>query len=167
MGKKKLPSMEDNVKVFKTVMERMGIASFNHINRILIGTVESNTIFIVPDEALWDNLIVDMELHELPVDSDESRYIQYIDDSEDWLPIETDLYNGKILTIKFKDFEHHISVNKELLPLKLLKKEFNNIYYKMYYSNSKQVSIILGIKKRYEGTVDGGGFELTRLFFVI
>jgi hypothetical protein len=167
MGKKKLPSMEDSVKVFRTVMERMGITSFNHINRVLIGTVEDNTIFIVPDEALWDNITIDMELHELPVDSDESKYIPYINDSEDWLPVETDLYNGKILTIKFKNFEHQISVNKELLPLKLLKKEFDNIYYKIYYSKNDKVSIILGIKKRYEGVVDGSGFELIRLFFVI
>jgi hypothetical protein len=123
----------------------------------------------VSDNSLWDNVINDINPNESSIDSKESKYSIYIDDTEnEWIPIETDLYNGKVLTIKFKNFEHQISVNKELLPLKLLKKEFNNIFYKMFYSNNDdKVSIILAIKKRYDGTVEDSGFELIRLFFVI
>ena len=171
MAKKKLSSMDDAVKLFKDVMQRASLESYHHVNRIMLSkNEEGNRILVIPEQGLWDTLIGSLEIKELdisiPEQSDEVKWFEYGEDLENnWFPIDMgeDLFNGKIFKVLVKGHEYHIPINKELMPMKLKKAEYDNLSYRIF----NKPLLILAIKKRFEPIVPDSGFTIIRLFQVI
>jgi hypothetical protein len=174
VGKKKVPTVDDCVKNFRDVMERASLSPYNHVNGIVLNkNLNNHRILLVPDKLLWDRLVDDIRIKIKEFDLfnvDEKSESQWAIFGEDlvnsWIPIEVkeDLYNGKLFKIKIKDYEYKISVNRDFMPMKLKKAEYDNVSYRVFYQNNK---LVLGIKKRFDAVIPDYGFTMMRLFEVI
>ena len=90
-------------------------------------------------------------------------YFGYADaEMEGWIEIENpfEMFNGKAISIKVDTEE--LSINRDLLPLKLKKAEYSNIYYKLF-NGEKPVMTIRKLFKINEDCY----FNAFRLFLMI
>ena len=185
MAKKKLPGIEAVVKLFKDVMQRASLSSYYHVNGIMLSkNTDDHTILIVPDISLWNKLIEDSELsiQELditkPDQAKEQLLFQYgesiSEGTWDVIDLSEDLYSGKLFKISIKDHEYQIALNRDLMPLKLKKAEYDNVSYRIFSTYKK--SLILAIKKRFEIPIVNQedienpiscGFTVLRLFHIL
>jgi len=151
MAKKKIPSMEDALNDFKSIMLRASLSDYLHVNGILISKNPKDvSVIIKPDKSLYKYI----------------EYIKYTDESnkELWIDINCDdLYAGKVISISVNGFNYEVSVNKNSVPLKLRKAEFNNISYRIF-TNPK---LILTLAKRFDGYVDDSSFTMFRLYQIL
>lgn len=177
MAAKKVPSVEDAVKIFKDVMNRASLEKFIYLNKTLISQFSNSKkefyVLILPQQELWNKLIEDHELNIKELDvSDKDQYkllqkISYANDITDeaWIELDSEkFYKGQIINIRPEGFEYDIPVNKELLPFKLRKAEYNNISYKIFIKNN---SFVIALKKYFEPKLDECGFTIIRLFQII
>jgi hypothetical protein len=192
MAAKKIPTLVDAIKQFKDVTTRASLSSYYHVNKILLSiNSDGNKILVVPDHALWDamtgdkndpnNVFTEGLVKSLDITDREQfelqAYYKYGDDLDNvgWFPIDVteELFSGKIFKIRIAQYEYQIPINRELMPLKLKKAEYDGIAYRtfgsMKSSGETKEPIILGIKKRFEGPkgVDDSGFTIIRLFQVV
>jgi len=175
MAKKKIPSMEDALNDFKSIMLRASLSDYLHVNGILISKNPKDvSVIIKPDKSLFQKILDDLELKDHITELDESNseeykyieYIKYTDESnkELWIDINCDdLYAGKVISISVNGFNYEVSVNKNSVPLKLRKAEFNNISYRIF-TNPK---LILTLAKRFDGYVDDSSFTMFRLYQIL
>lgn len=176
MGKKKLPSIEDALESFKNVMTRSSLSNYVYVNsKMLTRTPKGYSVLVIPDQALWNKIVEDESLKpnlkefdpNNPEDIKQQGLFSYGDDlsSKDWIEADPDiLFKGKVFKIKIHGFEYEIPINRDLLPLKLRKAEYNDISYKVFTSPN----IVLALKKRFDfKDVDGGGFSIMRMFKVL
>lgn len=171
--------MESAVASFKEVTCRALLSNYYYVGNIIVSSnISGNNILIIPDQELWNNLIEDniwkvgCQLREPNINIPEEFIIQswivYGKDLvTDWFPItlDADLYTGKVFKIKINDYEYKISVNRDLMPMKLKKPEYEGISYKVFHKPLP----VLAIKKRFEGAegVESSGFTIIRLFQII
>jgi hypothetical protein len=180
MSKKKLPTVEDSIKKFNEVVERGSLYLCYHLNRIILAKPSNqpaNRILIIPDLILWNKLnedsefIKEVDLNDRVQNYEAKYFFKYGEElKERWINIEVteELFNGKIFNIKVKDHEYHIRINKELMPLKLLKAEYNNISYRVSGKvNNEYDPLTLSIQKRFEGAIEDTGFSMIRLFQIL
>lgn len=176
MAKKKIPSTEDALKIFKDVMQRASLTSYQYVNNIMLSkNPDGNTIVIIPEQELWLKIIDDEEikpvLKELDINdqrqSDKIQVLQYAKDleCESWVDIDPEiLFKGKIFKISLKGFDYEVPINKGLLPLKLRKAEYNNIKYRVF----TKPNIVLSLKKSFDfPAIEHCGFTILRMFQVI
>lgn len=177
MATKKVPSVEDAVKTFKDVMTRASLENYLYVNKTLISQFSNSKkefyVLIVPEQELWNKLIEDTELNikELDVNNkDQYNLLQkmsYVNDltNEAWIELDSEkFYKGEIINIRPEGFEYNIPINKELLPFKLRKAEYNNFSYRIFINNN---SFVIALKKYFEPKVDECGFTIIRLFQII
>lgn len=174
MAKKKIPSLEDALEYFKDVINRASLNDYLHVNGILISKNPKDTsILIKPESDLLNKIIEDPDIKskikELDVSNpDESKYnefIEYIEnEDEGWVDINCDdLYTGKVINISVNGFNYDLSINKNSIPLKLRKSEFNNISYRIFTSPK----LVLCIKKKFEGCVENSSFIMMRMYQIL
>ena len=166
MGKKKVLGVEDAIKQFNDVMQRANLSSYYYVNRIILSkNGKGNSILVIPDMNLWLKLIDDenLQLKEL-CGGEDSKWIKYGEMTEGWIPIdiEEELFKGKIFQIKIKGDEHVVPIDRDLLPLKLKKAEYEGISYRVFLKPP-----VLAVKKRFEFPMEGYGFSIMRLFQVV
>ena len=70
---------------------------------------------------------------------------------------ENEIYLSKIFPIKVDSFEYDIIINRDQMPFKLLKAEYDSVYFAV----SKN---LLLIKKRFESKLNDFGFSVIRGF---
>lgn len=175
MARKKEPSVDDALNIFKDVMRRASLSNYLYVNKIMFAkNIQDKSIFIIPDQELWLKIIDDPDikpnLKELDISNPNEAslknlfsYLEYIDDPS-WIDIDIEtLFAGKIYKISIDEFEYQIPINKNLLPLKLKKAEYNKITYRIF----KGSSLVLGLKKRFDFPIENCGFSIIRLFKII
>ena len=176
MAKKKLPSIEDALESFRNVMTRSSLSSYVYVDyKLLSKSPKGYSILIIPDQELWNQILNDEEfksnMTELnPEDPDteaQKELFIYGEDqtSDGWIEADPEiLFKGKVFKIKIHGFEYEIPINRDLLPLKLRKAEYNNISYRVFTSPN----VVLALRKRFDfKDVDGGGFTIMRMFKVL
>lgn len=182
MGKKKEPSIADAVSQIKDVMNRCLLTDYLYMNsKIISKSNKGYSVIIIPDSELWSAIVQDKEIldkmRELDLKNPNDAFyidtINYADNitEESWIDLDAEsMYNGKILKVKVtKNYEYDIPINRDLLPLKLKKAEYNNISYKVFSNftaNNKQ-SLCLGIKKYFNYPLDDTGFYIMRVFKIL
>lgn len=174
MAKAKEPSVDDALVIFKDVMNRSSISNYVHLNGIMIGKNDKDkNVIIVPDKSLWLKISEDEDikskLKEIdisdPAESENKLIISYAEVDPKYIDIDIDtLFKGSVIKIKVSDeFTYEIPINKNLLPLKLKKNEFNNIGYWIF----NKPSLVLALRKRFDFPIDNYGFSMIRLFKII
>lgn len=175
MAKKKIPSVDDAIKIFKDVMLRASLSDYLYVNNMLISKNQKGTILVIPDNELWLKLLDDPEIKEhlqeldisIPEHYEKSQLMVYGEDLENESWVETDseiLYKGKIFKINIKGFEYEVPINRDLLPLKLKKAEYNNISYRVFI----KPNVTLVLKKRFNfPDIEECGFTIVRMFKII
>lgn len=177
MAKKKEPNVDDAIKFFGDVMDRALLKRFYYLNSSMLSkNSDDNKILIVPDNKLWEQLSEleewkdESKLKEIDVTNDEEydlqKWFEYSNDLDNhWLEIDVDqgLYTGKVFKIKINNYEYNFPVNRDMMPMKLRKNEYEGVSYKVF---SKPLQV-LAIKKRFNNVLDGFGFTIIRLFQII
>lgn len=171
MAGKKIPSSKDAIKYYDEVMTRASASGYCFVNKKIICKSKSRSVLIIPDNLLWDELINrnQGELRELDLnnkdDFDKRHIFQFGEDLDlGWIDIDPEVFSkGKIMKISYKNLEYDIPINKDLLPLKLRKSEWNNICYKIFISPN----LVLGIKKRFDFPLENYGFTIMTLYQIL
>lgn len=175
MAGKKIPSVEDALKIFKDVMLRALLSDYLYVNRTMLSkNPKDHSILIIPDQELWVKIIEDPDMkdhiNELDINNpDQYKMLPLFEygnnlNSNDWIEIDPEiLFKGKVFRISMKGFEYEVPINRGLLPLKLRKAEYNNISYKVF----SKPSLMLVLKKRFDFPLEGCGFTILRMFKVI
>lgn len=176
MAKKTKPSSEDALNILEDALVRASLSDYYYVNRITLSkNIKGNTILVVFDQNLWNDIIDKPEfkdkLNELDLTKSENslkiNLCSYGEDltNEAWIDLDAEtLYNGKIIKISIDGLEYDLSVNKNLIPLKLKKSEFNNISYRVF---PPDVRTVLALKKRFDYPLEGYGFTIIRLFQIV
>lgn len=176
MAKKKVPSVDDAIKIFKDAMQRASLSDYLYVNKTLFSTnPKGNSIVIIPDQSLWENLIDDPEIkdHLKEINPENTEHYEKLQllpyaeniDGDMWTNIDAEvLFRGKLFRISVKGFEYELPINKGLLPMKLRKAEYNNISYHVF----TKPNIVLSLKKRFDfPAIEECGFTMIRMFQVI
>ena len=171
MAKASKPSLENAIILFQDVMQRALLSDYFHVNKTLLSkNPKGNTIVVSIDQDLWNGLIETTEFKDKIkefdlTDSDNLVNIQkitYIENTDDWLELDSDiLYSGKVIKLTIEKLEYELNINKNVIPLKLKKAEFNNISYKVF------PDMTLAIRKRFVYPLDNCSFDIIRLFQII
>ena len=182
MAGKKIPSVEDQVKIFKDVITRTSgkpitDIKFVHVNKTALFsiTIKNKTygLFMNIDQGLWIKLLDDPEINMTELDisnpdnslvSSKISMVTNIDPNK-WIAVNgTELFNGMIIKIRPDQYDYDISLNKNLLPVKLKKSEYTDIGYTVFENG---VSFIVAFKKEFKFQIEDCGFSLIRLFQVM
>lgn len=175
MASKKVPSVEDALKIFKDVMLRALLTDYLYVNKSMLSkNPKDHSILIIPDQTLWVKIIEDDELkshiQELDInDPEQYKSLQLFEygnqlDGDVWVDIDPEiLFKGKVFKISMKGFDYEVPINRALLPLKLRKAEYNNISYRVF----TKPSLMLVLKKRFDFPLEDCGFTIMRMFKVI
>ena len=174
MARKKIPSMEEALNIFKDVMTRASLKNYVYVNNIMISkNPKDQSVLIIPDQELWKVIMEDAELSKdiralNPENPDDSHNIQissYAEDlNEGWFDIDLQvMYVGSLFRIKVDGLEYRIPINKSLIPLKLRKAEYNNISYRVFLSPDK----VLAVKKKFDYPILGCGFTVMRILQIL
>lgn len=173
MGKKKEPSINDSLNLFKDVMKRSSILDYLYVNRnAFCINSKGMRIYLHIDQSLWNIIMEDDDLKthfkELDITKEEQRIVanrlSYFEDLEEgWIEMDAEkLYQGEMFKIKIDGFSYDININKSIYPLRFKKAELNNFAYKLDMKN-----MILFIKKKFDGAVDDSSFTIMRGFNII
>ena len=174
MARKKEPSAEDAIKYFKEIMHRAELYDYSYVSGCFISKNKNGSrIFIVPDEqlaaAIYDD--VDLKDHIQELDTSTSDNVDLVSlinqirnlDSEAWIAADNEvLFKGKLLKVYLDKYEYDISIHKALIPLKLKKSEYTDIYYRII---SDPYSLVLN--KRFPPMIEGYGFNLLRVYQIV
>lgn len=176
MAKKKIPSIDDALKIFKDAMQRASLSDYLYVDKTLhCKHPKDYTVLVIPDQALWLKILEDDELKDQlkeinitdPNQEEKIKNMRYVENLEDdgWIDIDSEiLFKGKIFKVSSMGFDYEIPVSRALLPLKLKKAEYNNIKYRIFTSPD----LILSIKKKFEfPAIPNCGFCMIRLFKII
>lgn len=179
MAAKKEPNIDEAVNIFKDVMQRASLSNYVHINAIMLSeNNKGNSILVIPESNLWLKLLEDVDLKDHikeidisnPQEHDKLELYQYAESLENkslWFDFNIeDLFKGKVIKIKVSDqYDYDVPINKNMIPIKLRKSEFNNISYRVFTGGNH---IVLALKKKfvYEG-ISEASFSMIRLLKVI
>lgn len=151
------------VELFHSVIHRMGATKLYEYNRMWLIQLEEYRCLVIPDEALYNELMASDEFKEKikPCSIENSRIFSYTD-KQNWVSIDMseEHFKGKEFNITIDGFSYDIPLNRDLMMVKLRKAEFSNISYQVY----KEKHLVLGIKKRFDSAY---GFDMIRLFQVV
>lgn len=159
---------------FREIIQRSGISQIEFENGIMYGRNSNNaSVIIAPGKELWSVIQNDEEMKSMmqPLDatSDLSKRVAMVmgivtENSNDWIDLDTDtLYKGKIIKISVDGFEYDITINRDMLPLKLKKAEYNNIRYRIRLMGDP----ILIVQKEFKQVPPDCDYTMSRVFQII
>lgn len=186
MGKKKEPSVQDAVKLFKDVAHRATLTDYLMVNgKFVSKNTKEQNIIIAPESNIYKAITEDEELSKSikeldisnPAEYAMQNLFQFADDvdSSEWIELNAEsLFKGDVIKISIANhFEYEIPVNRNLLPLKLRKSEYSDIYYRVFIRQNIRGAedstpiVEMGIKKKFTFPIDGCNFSIIRMFKVV
>lgn len=179
MATKKKPSIPDAIAKFKEVSQRAAFLNYVYVNDVLqTSNIKGQNVFIIIDQLLWDPLTNDEEikskLQPLSMDGKEKMDLilkhskMLFTNDDQWVQIndcEGFIKGTNMIKVNVPNMEYDLTINKNLIPIKLRKAEANNISYKIFNS----VNPIIVVKKYFEYKIDDQdyGFAIARAFKVV
>ena len=159
----KINITEKAIKNFNSVIEKASIDKFYIENKFIIGKTKTNiAILINCNNNLSKELNVSFNNLE---NNNENKMIFKLINSASlndiWIniPSSTEMNVSNIFTIPHIS-EYDITINRDQMPCKLCKAEYNNVYYGIYDK-------ILLIKVNFNIGIEGYEFSLIRGFILI
>lgn len=170
MAAKKIKSDQDAIKYFDGVVTRSSASGYIYVNNIaLFKTKDDKSMLIVPEDKLWNEIVsrpdyireIDLNNKE---ESDFRGIFKFADDlNEGWIDLDTNILSaGKVMKISYKSIEYEIPINKDLLPLRLTKDEWNNVTYRIFID-----PLTLVIRKKFETGIEGFDFNMLMCYRVL
>lgn len=151
------------IELFHSILSRLEAKELYEYNHMWLIRIDNYQCIIIPDQSLYNELIVDNEFKEKlkPCDVENSRLFSYTI-PKNWIPLDVseEHFKGKEFNITIDGFKYDIPLNRDLMMVKLRKAEFTNISYQIY----KEKHLVLGIKKRFDSEY---GFDMIRLFQIV
>ena len=160
MAKKEITNEKD-LAVFNKVIERINATKFYLETNYTVCINEKDDYILIFE--LEENLKNNINLNYDILNNDEIKkrinIIMNVIKTDNWIKIDPsyEMHLSKIFSINIDDSLYNIDINRDQMPFKLLKSEYDSIYY-TYDKN------ILLIKKEYKPKLEGYGFNVIRGF---
>lgn len=158
----KIITNEKDLAVFNKVIERISPAKFYLDGNFIIALVEKDDYILLfqLDQDLRSN--IKLEFNNLMDDDLLRKRVSILINSiktDQWIQIDPsyEMHLSKIFSIKINNSNYNVDINRDQMPFKLLKSEYDLVYY------SFNDNIIL-IKKEFKPKLDGYGFNVIRGF---
>lgn len=169
MAKAKVVTSENALTTFLEIIARLDLPKYVSVNNTLLGYDENERkVMITVSPALW-NIILESKFTFTELDLNEPDEYNlkdwFITEELEhcWIPFPDldSLYKGIECPIKITNNKETVDVpiTRELLPMKLRKAEFKDIFY-------RAKNEVLALKKEYLLSEDYS-FALTRLFKIL
>ena len=124
----------------------------------------SSYVVIIPDKDLAQYVIP--EKYEF---SNNERiksllpHLSYVNE-DNWVQLnDSEVESGFNIKINLEGFNYQTEINKRIMPLRLLKKEFNNFYYMIKYGNDP----LFFIKKIFINIIPNMNFTLMQIYHIL
>lgn len=160
MGKK-IINKETEIQFFKSILERIKIEKFFNENNIIFMKPEKSNFLLILE--IDSELKKHIELNFTEIDnSNLLTRINFLTKAmtiDNWTQIDqkAEIYLSNIFPIEVKNFAYKLIINRDQMPFKLLKSEYDSIYFTV--NNN-----ILLIKKRFDSKIENYGFSIIRGF---
>jgi len=124
----------------------------------------SSYVIILPSQELIPYVIPkDVEFTNNERIKNLLRFIEI--DNDDWIQLNNDeILSGFNIKIQIDNYNYEVEINKKILPLRLLKKEFNNFYYKIIYGNNMPLFFM---KKIFKNCIPNTNFTIMQIYHVL
>ena len=159
---KKQDSEPIELKSFNSVLKRIEVETFYFENNLIFAKpVKENFLLVL---QLDPDLRKQVQLNFTEIKGDKNlltriNFLSKAVDSDQWTQIdqEAEMYLSKIFPIEVKDFTYSLIINRDQMPFKLLKAEYDSIFFTVKNN-------ILLIKKRFNSKKENCGFSIIRGF---
>lgn len=158
MSKKEI---DNKLGTFNKIIERIGVDKFYLEDKYIICTLQKDDyilLFELDDELKSQ---IQLEFADLSTNDELKKRIAILINAitNDWIKInpENEMYLSKIFSIKIENSNYDVDINRDQMPFKLLKSEYDSVFYNV------NKNIVL-IKKEYKSKIDGYSFNVIRGF---
>lgn len=158
MGKKEI---DNKLNIFNKVIERINVDKFYLEDKYIICTLQKDDyilLFELDDELKSQ---IQIEFADLSTNDELKKRISILINAitDDWIKInpENEMYLSKIFSIKIENSNYDVDINRDQMPFKLLKSEYDSVFYNVHKN-------IILIKKEYKSKIDGYSFNVIRGF---
>lgn len=158
MSKKEI---DNKLGIFNKIIERIGVDKFYLEDKYIICTLQKDDyilLFELDDELKSQ---IQLEFADLSTNDELKKRIAILINAitNDWIKInpENEMYLSKIFSIKIENSNYDVDINRDQMPFKLLKSEYDSVFYNV------NKNIVL-IKKEYKSKIDGYSFNVIRGF---
>ena len=159
---KKQDSEPIELKSFNSVLKRIEVETFYFENNLIFAKpVKENFLLVFQlDSELKKQ--VQFNFTDTKGDQNLLTRINFLSKavlSDQWTQIsqEAEIYLSKVFPIEVKDFTYNLIINRDQMPFKLLKAEYDSIFFTVKDN-------ILLIKKRFNSKKENCGFSIIRGF---
>ena len=150
------------LKLFNSVLKRIEVETFYFENNLIFAKPVKENFLLVIQLDLELRKQVQLNFTETKRDQNLLTRINFLSkviNIDQWTQIsqEADMYLSKIFPIEVKDFTYNLIINRDQMPFKLLKAEYDSIFFTVKDN-------ILLIKKRFNSKKENCGFSIIRGF---
>lgn len=150
------------LKLFNSVLKRIDIETFYFQNNLIFAKPSKENFLLVIQ--LDSDLKKQVQLNFTEIKNDQNlltriNFLSKVVNSDQWTQInqEAEIYLSKIFPIEVKNFTYNLIINRDQMPFKLLKAEYDSIFFTVKDN-------ILLIKKRFNSKKENCGFSIIRGF---
>jgi len=166
MAKKREATITDAVEYFNYVIERCKFTGLEYMDGIIFGKRKnfSSYVIIIPEKELIPYVIP--EHYEFTNNERIKSLFPFIFDinNDNWIKLNDDeVASGFNIKIDLDGFNYQTEINKKIIPLRLLKKEFNNFYYQIKYGSVP----LFFMKKIFENVIPNTNFTLMQIYHIL
>ena len=159
MAKKEI---DNKLGTFNKIIERIGVDKFYLEDKYIICTLQKDDYILLFE---LDNELksqIQLEFDDLSTNNELKKRINIIMNvlkTDNWIKIDPsyEMHLSKIFSIDIDDCIYSIDINRDQMPFKLLKSEYDSVFYNV------NKNIVL-IKKEYKSKIDGYSFNVIRGF---
>lgn len=150
------------LKLFNSVLKRIEVETFYFENNLIFAKpVKENFLLVL---QLDSELRKQVQLNFTETKRDQNlltriNFLSKVINIDQWTQIsqEAEMHLSKIFPIEVKDFTYNLIINRDQMPFKLLKAEYDSIFFTVKDN-------ILLIKKRFNSKKEDCGFSIIRGF---
>jgi len=124
----------------------------------------SSYVIIIPDQDLAPYVIP--EKYEFSNNERIKSLLPHIlsINENNWIQLnDSEVESGFNIKIDLEGFNYQTEINKKIMPLRLLKKEFNNFYYMIKYG----IDPLFFIKKIFTNVIPNTNFTIMQIYHIL
>lgn len=169
------------LKELQEIIKRANPVECVHLdNRIVIITSRAEPIVFDINGVLWDEYVKDPVIPIKELNPNDPQYSDHLSrfrcsenlDSKNWVEMNAgELFEGKKIDIMIEEREYPVTLNKDMLGMRLKKNEFVNISYRVAIIDKH---LVLSLKKKWDDITDKNknpipntSFTMIRNFLIV
>lgn len=158
----KIISEKTEVDFFNSILERIGVDKIYFENNLIFVKPKKENFLLLFQLEFKLKSLLNLIFDNISNDENLQKRITFLTNAismTDWTQInpEAEIYLSKIFPIKVDQLDYDLIINRDQMPFKLLKAEYNSIFFSVNQN-------ILLIKKQFDSKLEGFSFSVIRGF---